>query len=264
MKSYEQKFTDLIGKIKFQGTQVDIDCKPKGARAYFVCTYAKREQLTDLFAYCERFAWITHDRDVLPDGTPKAVHSHFIIRFRDEITATAFAKRIYRLVQDEQTIISYLGDKYCAFDYMLHRDAKSIDAGKALYKESEVLTDDLGYFTRGTNEAKAKANNEEFFADLLDGSLTKRAMALKYGRDYAKNQVRYDQFAKEVAREEYVATLPQSDIDNLRENGIDVACIVWQLLHKYAPRIKAGCSIPTYDYIKYDVDQILTEQITGE
>lgn len=259
MKPYEEKFTDLIGKIKYQGTQSDIDSKPKGARAYFVCTYAKYEQLTDLFAYCERFAWITHDRDVYPDGTSKAVHSHFIVRYRDEITATAFAKRIYRLVQDEQTIISYLGDKYCALDYMLHRDVKSVDAGKTLYKESEILSDDLSYFIRGSSEAKAKANNEDFFADLLDGSLSKRAMALKYGRDYAKNIRQYEQFKKEVLQEEYVPS-PVTDLEKLDDSGIDIACIVWQLVTKYAPRIKAGCTIPSYNLIKYDVDAILSDQ----
>lgn len=252
----------ITDKVIFKGSQEEFI---NGRfRAFFVCSYATHEQLRDLFVYCEKFAFITHDKDVKEDGSPKMTHCHFIIRYRDALTPSAFGKKIARLASSEQTEFSPLGDKYCAIDYMLHRDSKSAELGKHLYKDTDILTDDLAYFFRTKEEEKAKHNNEEFFNDLLDGNLSKREMALKYGRDYAKNLVRYDQFAKEVAREEYVATLPQSDLDNLRENGVDVAGIVWQLLHKYAPRIKAGCTIPTYDYIKYDVDQILIEQITGD
>lgn len=73
---------------------------------------------------------------------------------------------------------------------MLHRDSKSAEAGKHLYKETDILTDDLAYFFRTKEEEKAKHNNDEFFNDLLNGNLSKREMALKYGRDYAK--IKYD------------------------------------------------------------------------
>lgn len=235
--SEKKPFIDLIGKIKFDGTQKQIDENPKGWRAYFVCTYAKKEQLQDIFAYCNKFAWITHDRDVDADGKPKAIHSHFIVRYTDQLTPTAFAKRIYRLVNDEQTIISPLGDKYCAVDYMLHRDAGSIAKGKTLYKESEIITDDIAYFLRTKEEAKAQHNNEEFFADLFGSTLSRREMALKYGRDYAKNATRYDLFKKQVLQEEWERDhLTEETKKETYTDMLEVCeAVVRRTLHFYLP-----------------------------
>lgn len=262
----EKHFIDLLGKVKFDGTKSQLEANPKGWRGYFVCTYAKREQLTDIFAYCSKFAWITHDQDVEVDGKPKAVHSHFIVRYNDQMTPSAFAKRIFALVPDERTIISPLGDKHCAMDYMLHKDAKSVEAGKHMYKESEVLTDDYGYFFRTKEETKLKHNNDEFFADLLDGNLTRREMALKYGRDYAKNMRHYDNFAKEVYYEEYAKEVVE-EAKNASADWLDICfTVVKKAIHPYVAQSNTKPSDKfLYDQIaRLFEDQIITRTNKGE
>lgn len=242
---------NLIGKVYYEPLKTEPS---KGHRAYFVCTYAPKEEIQDIFAYCKSFAWITHDKDVNEDGTPKAVHSHFIVRYNDNITPTALAKKFFKLAPNEQTIISPLGDKDCAIDYMLHRDEKSVAKCKTLYKECEILTDDSAYYLRTKDSKQQKKNNEEFLADLLNGDKTYREMAVEYGRDYIKNYKAYEAFAYEVHRQEYEKNTPQADLEQIEETKNDIALIAYKIIQDLIPQIRANKEYnPTIDYINYRV-----------
>lgn len=191
--------TKITDKILFEG---DEDKVTKGRyRAFFVRTYAPLDALRDVFAYADKYAYILHDSDVNADGTPKAPHSHFIVRYRDNLTPSAFAKKMEQIAPNEQTYFSPLGDKYTAIDYMLHRDSKSLLAEKHRYPTSAILTEDIDYFLKSEKEQK-EAKNKQFFDDLFEGKLTRKEMAYKYGRDYAKNVRGYEQFVKECSQNE--------------------------------------------------------------
>lgn len=187
MKSLIKIFKNVV----FEGDEKTLSSRE---RAYFVRGYVNRpnDSLSLLFQSAEHWAFVWHDKD---DKTP---HCHFIVRFKYNKTPSAFARILRGIDPVQNWHFSALRDKYSAFDYLHHRDEKSIEQGKARYNEGEVLTDDIAYFTRGGQGAR---DNLAFYNDLVENNLSHVEMARKYGRDYLKNMARYDE-AKEILQSE--------------------------------------------------------------
>lgn len=187
----ENSLTHIYPNVAFEGDQTALG---ERERAYFVRGYVNRpnEKLSLLFQSAEHWAYVWHDKD------DKAPHCHFIVRFKYNKTPTAFARILRGIDPKQNWHFSALRDKYHAFDYLHHRDEKSIEQSKAHYSEGEVLTDDIAYFTRGGQSSR---DNQAFYLDLVEHNLSHVEMAKKYGRDYLKNLARYDE-AKEILQAE--------------------------------------------------------------
>ena len=169
-----------IDKVMFKGSAEDYT-KPQ--RNYFVRCYHSFNVLKPMLADCKHYAYILHDKD------NKEPHGHVILCFKDAKTPSAVCKLINRLDKTQGAFVDVLDGKYTAFDYMLHRDDRSVKERKHRYEAGEVYSDDISYFDRvGDNESKGD-KNAEFVADLLDNKPTYREMAMRYGRDILRTLI---------------------------------------------------------------------------
>lgn len=186
-----QQFIKIFKNVVFEGDEKNLAMRE---RAYFVRGYVKRpnENLSLLFQSTEHWAYVWHDKD------EKEPHCHIIVRFRYNKTPTAFAKILLGIDNLQNWHFSALRDKYTAFDYLYHRDEKSIAENKTRYNDGDVLTDDIAYFTRGGQSSR---DNLAFYNDLIENNLSHIEMARKYGRDYLKNIARYDEAKKTILDE---------------------------------------------------------------
>lgn len=191
-KSIEKPHVQIRPNVCFEGT--DDDLKER-AYAYFIRGYVKpteNELLQLMLQGASHWAYVWHDKD------DKAPHCHIILIFKYNRTPTALAKELCRIDNKQNWHFSILHDKYHAFDYLHHRDVKSVESGKYLYPEREVFTEDVAFFTRGGSHAR---DSLAFYNDLVENNLSRVEMARKYGRDYLKNIAKYDE-AKEILQRE--------------------------------------------------------------
>lgn len=181
--------------VLFDGTEREYDGKH---RAYFICTYRSLDECNALLINSAKtYAFITHDKD------DKKSHNHFIVVFDN----ARQCKSICKAFSDStlQTLISVAHDVKLCFDYMLHRDKKSVELNKFRYDVSEVITEDIAYFDRfygKVDKVKKERDNEEFLNDLCADEINLRAMAIKYGRDFMKNYRNYMTFRAELLYQE--------------------------------------------------------------
>ncbi len=134
-----------------------------------------------------KWAWILHDKD------KTAAHIHILCTFKQNKSF----EQVRKMVEGEQnTFARKMEDKYRDFLYLPHSEDFP---DKALYNETDIHCNDLGFFQRG---AKKTVDNEEFVTDLLDSNMTYKQRAIKYGRDYIRNFRTYTKFAKMLRMEE--------------------------------------------------------------
>ena len=167
-------------------------------RGFALELYASPEHWGTLLDEAEHFAYIFHDRDKKEDGTLKTPHYHVLIRFKNAKTKSAVRKLTNLDNLTENTTLNFqkLIDTKGAFSYLTHTTKKAIVDGKTVYALDEVTCDKLSYWqdvsSAGTTE------NEDFIADLCYNRLSRKELAIKYGRDYMKNMARYDDFREQV------------------------------------------------------------------
>lgn len=178
-------------KVLFEGSKKEFGSQQRG---FFVRTYLPTDKLIEFFQYADHYAIIEHDKD---EGT---THRHFIVRFKNPVNVGGFCKKLNN--PDEQSYVRVLHDKYSAFDYLLHRDEKSVAAGKYRYDEKQVLTDDYSYWQRSTLQEQKQANDKQFLDDLLAPKINLRYMGETYGRDFMKNMSKYLDYRKAVLYDE--------------------------------------------------------------
>lgn len=134
-----------------------------------------------------KWAWILHDKDKTDP------HIHILCTFKQNKSF----EQVRKMVEGEQnTFARKMEDKYRDFLYLPHSEDFP---DKALYNETDIHCNDLGFFQRG---AKKTVDNEEFVTDLLDSNMTYKQRAIKYGRDYIRNFRTYTKFAKMLRMEE--------------------------------------------------------------
>lgn len=168
----------------------------------FIRTYAPLEALRDVISTLDAYALIVHDRDTKPDGTPKEAHIHLL----------AYRKKGHRITLYKglpgNTFVDVPKNKRLAYEYLLHKNHPD----KHQYSEKDILAENPGYFydvPLSPDEAKQEAN-ENFLEDLEN--LTRRELAIKYGRDYIKNFRAYEDFLHTLRRDDV-----DSDLDRLTE-----------------------------------------------
>lgn len=157
------------------------------------------------------WAIIKHDRDTVAKGKNKGqlakAHYHFVIILEDPCTESALKKRLLKAykkneINDETLFVSACQEPYGlggAYRYLVHED----DPKKAQYSYDDVDSDDSDFWQKhkySTDSAPSKQEtNREFISDLL--TCNKLEMAIRYGRDYIKNRLRYDDFRASLCNE---------------------------------------------------------------
>lgn len=159
-----------------------------------VCYYDEslgRDFLRSFSRYCSKIAYIFHDKD---DKTP---HWHLLCTFSQNKSIESVKKLLFAKDGNDlkiSTLVQPLRDKFSAFRYLTHKD----DPDKYQYPDSEVICNDLKYFTGSS----LRADNEEFLNDITSCYLSYRELAIKYGRDYIRNFKLYSDFASACLKQE--------------------------------------------------------------
>lgn len=181
--------------------------------AFIECYRPLQEIKTFCDAYCDKYAYILHDKDVKEDGSPKMPHIHLLAHFIERPRFSS-VKRILRGNATEDTTVlgQSVMSKYLAFSYLTHAN----DPQKHQYSIDEVITNDRDFFSPVTSVSKEE-KNKEFMEDLLNEK--PYTLAIKYGRDYIKNFKSYNDFKNLILNEferEY-------EVEQSKEIGIELA-----------------------------------------
>lgn len=238
----------LLPNVAFEGKETEIADRERG---YFIRGYVKRpnDDLTLLLQSCKHWAYVWHDKD------DKEAHCHIIVYFANNKTPTALARILRKIDKVQNWHFSVLRDKYSAFDYLHHRDEKSVEAGKHRYPDGEVLTDDTAWFTRG---GQSDRDNEAFYRDLIETPLSYAEMGRKYGRDYMKNYHAYDTFRKQVYYEEYAKEVV-ADCDKSNADWLEICFTV--VKKAIRPYIAHSNSKPSDKFLYEQISRLFEDQI---
>lgn len=235
---------DVLDRVCFEGSNDQLASRE---RSFFVRGYVSHKDLLSLFSSADHYAYVWHDRD------NKEPHCHFIIRYMYNKTPTAFAKLLKGVNANQNWYFSCTRDKYCAFDYLLHRDQSSIEKGKFRYSESDIICDDINYFTRGGYEALADLKTQAFYNDLVINQLPRHEMALKYGRDYIKNIRSYEESRKLIMQDIHRQELSERCEDFIKGYGGDVVELLCDLIMDQYERILKWGVCPSYKSIEKEL-----------
>lgn len=249
----EKTHVQIRPNVCFEGNTDDLK---ERAYAYFIRGYVKpieNELLTLLLQSAKHWAYVWHDKD------DKAPHCHIIVIFQYNKTPTAMAKELCRIDNTQNWHFSILHDRYHAFDYLYHRDVKSIELGKYPYTDSDVMTEDISFFTRGGQSAR---DNLAFYNDLVENNFSHVEMARKYGRDYLKNIAKYDK-AKAILQRE----ISQGNEDTSFEGLNALTPSYWgeplatDMLLTFVNKLKT-LGIKFEGYTSIDIDRIIRDTCT--
>lgn len=133
-----------------------------------------------------RWAYITHDKDVKEDGTPKGEHVHIYVEFNDKKSVEQ-ARSLFSGYQDENgKEINTLGkaviDKVGVLQYLVHKN----DPDKAQYDVKDVVAYKLDYLKWYESAHSSKPNVDDTFTivcEMLNGRPTIELVSM-YGRDF--------------------------------------------------------------------------------
>lgn len=160
----------------------------------FIRTYSTEEEISNLIRCIDpdSYAMILHNRDVNADGTQKEAHYHVLVYKKAGFRLTPFIKAF-----SQNTLIQTARNKTHCYEYLVHKN----DPDKAQYSRSEVVEYHRGddVFSRTEKERK-NSQYAQMLEDML--TLSRRELALKYGRDYMLNYQRYEHFASVVRYED--------------------------------------------------------------
>lgn len=186
----------------------------------FIRTFSPREEVEAFLRSVDfdEHAYIFHDSDVKEDGSPKEPHFHILVYRKSGFRLTPAVRAF-----SQNTLIQPCRSRKLSYEYLTHKN----DPDKHSYPSSSVHEfhrDGKDTFSQTTAEVQ-----HNVFAQMLDDitQLSRRELAVKYGRDYMLNYRRYEQFASEVAYEDKT-----SEVDALctELNGAcnlsDEVCIV--------------------------------------
>lgn len=140
------------------------------------------------------YAYIIHDKDVLPDGSPKEKHAHILLSLANSKT---FSQVIGWLKRDvfcsgSNIFAQPIRSRESAQRYLTHAD----NPEKYQYSKDQIVTNNALYWEEPgdpSGESPEEAN-ERFLHDLMFCNPVE--LARRYGRDYIKNFDRYNGFAR--------------------------------------------------------------------
>lgn len=142
------------------------------------------------------YAYIRHDQD---ESTP---HWHIVLQLYTPL-AQSTVINWFRAVDSAGQPINTLAEPAAAIDslynYLTHSDDISVAAGKHLYDASSISCDDPSQFAPAASLQDSAAMA---LSDLLEGRLSLRECALKYGRDFIYHYSSYRQLLTDIRYEE--------------------------------------------------------------
>lgn len=161
----------------------------------FIRTFSPREEVEAFLRSVDfdEYAFILHDSDVKEDGSLKEPHFHILVYRKTGFRLTPAARAF-----TQNTLIQPCRSRKLAFEYLTHKN----DPDKHSYSSSLICQFHRdGKDTFSLTHEEAQRNS---FAQMLDdiSQLSRRELAVKYGRDYMLNYRRYEQFASDVAYED--------------------------------------------------------------
>lgn len=222
------------------------------------CTKSKYHQVTGLFIRTymtednlvsflrdtnpESFAYILHDKE----GEP---HFHLLAYYPHRVRISTLA----RYTNGQQTMVltprSYSG----SYEYLTHAKQPK----KHQYNSADIVGHNTIFFTQ-TAQERDEANMEQFLDDLAN--LPRRAMAIKYGKDYIRNYRKYTEFDYMLKADDI-----QNDLQNIEDTINDEYSILAEYGVSYAD-VGSKTLIDFFDYAKkhYDPSRPLTPKVLGE
>lgn len=144
----------------------------KRARTFAVELYPEWENVDEILGNilhgAEKYAYITHDKDIKEDGIPKKPHIHVYVHNENGSTISAYAKRI----GIEQRFIQPVNNHKGMLRYLIHID----DPDKHQYDRSDIHSNfDLSFAFR------TEKNEGECVLELLDfAMMATRRDTIKY------------------------------------------------------------------------------------
>lgn len=173
-------------------------CRAKQYTTLLLRTYEPLDRFVDILRSletCDAFSYIVHDQDVNPDGTSKEPHIHALLHFPPDgrIRITSLVKLF-----KQNTRVEIPLDVASCRDYFLHvnhPDKFQYDSDERIEHNTAVLLGTRSS-TSALKEHEARERNAEFISDLCQ--LAPYDLAIKYGRDYMRNQSRYNEFRRSL------------------------------------------------------------------
>jgi len=107
--------------------------RQKQSRNWFLVCYSKC--ILDTIEKCpniKQVAWCYHDRDILPDGSPKPPHYHILVNFHIPRRLSWFNQ--YKVDGDENLFCQIASCPQTCFEYLIHLN----DPSKFQYKTTDI------------------------------------------------------------------------------------------------------------------------------
>lgn len=164
-------------------------------------TYISEETLRKKLSHkdVKHWAYILHDKDKNEDGTEKEPHRHILVTVKANKSIEAM-RRIFES-EEGNTLFKPIEDIQHDYRYLTHKD----DPEKYQYNVDEVRHSTLDYWEKVSKDEETESrSNEDFINDLENPKMTRRMLAIKWGRDYMKNYRAYEAFIRAMERDEWL------------------------------------------------------------
>lgn len=140
------------------------------ARTFFGVSYLPRSVLQFALESCGalHFAFIEHNKDLNPDGTPKKAHFHYLVNFEDKV---ALSRLVYWLRCVEIRVVSTESVQR-EWDYLTHDSEQCRKEHKAPYNVSEIVSNDFSYWNGRCFGTPESVSAFDMFSDFCSGVST--------------------------------------------------------------------------------------------
>lgn len=161
----------------------------------FSCVfYGQFDELQFVLMKSKHYVYILHDME---DTDP---HYHIVIQFHNQRTITAVVKDFVSRANVQVELVRGLSG---TIDYLTHEN----NPEKYQYSRDRLRSDSLSYWLSKCidNQKISKEDEIEHFCEdlvsLCHGTITLKAMACRYGRDFIKNFNSYREFGYQLCNE---------------------------------------------------------------
>lgn len=172
----------------------------KQSRQWALVTYVTETVIQNVLnvksCMIRHYAYILHDKDGVEP------HYHVVLQLYSPVAQSTIINW-FRSVDSDGQPINTLAEPATAIDslynYLTHSDDVSVAAGKHFYDASLISCDDPSQFAPAVTSQDSAAMA---LSDLLEGRLSLRDCALKFGRDFIYHYSSYRQLLADIRYEE--------------------------------------------------------------
>ena len=167
---------------------------------YDVVTYLSEEEILSLLKSIgvERYAYLTHDKDLNADGTLKKSHTHLVLCFSVRKRATNLVRLFntteLRVIETEKQLKG-------SFKYLTHETESAIKQGKVKYEKSKLRCNDLEYFDN-LSDCELSVDNSLDIVDKINMGVSTRDLVRQYGKDFIFHYGNYRAIAEQIFYED--------------------------------------------------------------